>query len=293
MARYFGIDLAWGLGRPDPRTGRVRPPNETGLCLLDDTGRILDAGWARGVDAVHDSIAAREQPGDVIAIDAPLIVPNPTGMRAAERDVSSRYGRWKVAANASNAGSAARAGELLLAALEPRRIRYTDGTWPPPAGTTVAFECYPYTTLVGAAQLGYDIERPRYKRLIPGIDRADARRLRATACDDLIARLSRLATGSPPLDLRSHPATRTLVDEPSPLVDRAYKHREDLLDAVICAWTAALWHANGPERTQVLGAETGEVDARGRRATIVAPARPEQRAPTAAMPPVSAPSTIA
>ncbi|KQV24804.1 DUF429 domain-containing protein [Yonghaparkia sp. Root332] len=277
MARYFGIDLAWGLGRTDPRTGRVRPPNETGLCLLDATGRILDAGWARGVDAVHDFIAAHEQPGDVIAIDAPLIVPNPTGMRAAEREVASRYGRWKVAANASNAGSAARAGELLLAALEPRGIRYTDGTGPPLAGTTVAFECYPYTTLVGVAELGYDDERPRYKRLIPGIDRADARARRAAACDDLIARLSRLGPSTPPLDLRSHPATRALVDEPSPITDAAYKHREELLDSVICAWTAALWHANGPERTQVLGADTGEVDARGRRATIVAPARPEQR----------------
>lgn len=277
MARYFGIDLAWGLGRPDPRTGRVRPPNETGLCLLDATGSILAADWGRGVDAVHAFIAAHEQPGDVIAIDAPLIVPNPTGMRAAEREVSSRYGRWKVAANASNAGSAARAGELLLAALEPRGIRYTDGSWPPPASTTVAFECYPYTTLVGVAELGYDLERPRYKRLIPGIDRADARARRAAACDDLIARLARLGPSTPPLDLRSHPATRALVDEPAPIADREYKHREDLLDAVICAFTAALWHANGPERTQVLGAETGEVDDRGRRATIVAPARPQQR----------------
>lgn len=277
MARYFGIDLAWGLGLPHPVTGTARLPNETGLCLLDDTGTIIDAGWARGVEDVASWVAQHERPGDVIAIDAPLIVPNATGMRAAEREVGSRYGRWKVAANASNQASAARAGELLLAALEPRGIRYTDGTQPPPANTTVAFECYPYTTIVGAPELGYDDERPRYKRLIPGIDRADARRLRATACDELIARVASLRQARPPLDLRSHETTRQLIDEPSPLTDRDYKHREDLLDATLCAWTAALWHSNGPERTQVLGAETGEVDARGRRATIVAPARPEQR----------------
>ena len=55
-----------------------------------------------------------------------------------------------------------------------------------------------------------------------------------------------------------------------------HKHREDLLDAVVCAWTAAIWHQRGAARTQVLGA-TSEPDAQGRRGTIVAPARPEQR----------------
>ena len=277
MTRYLGIDLAWGLGLPHPVNGTVTKPNETGLCLLDADGTVLDAGWARGVDDVAAWVAEHERPGDVIAIDAPLVVANPTGMRAAEREVGRRYGRWKVSANASNQGSAARAGQLLLAALEPRGIRYTDGAWPPPDGVTVAFECYPYTTLVGAAELGYDVERPRYKRLIPGLPAAEARKLRAAACDELIARVARLDTVEPPLDLRSHPVTAQLVATQSPVAASAYKHREDLLDATLCAWTAALWHRFGPERTQVLGAETGETDARGRRATIVAPARPEQR----------------
>lgn len=277
MTRYLGIDLAWGLGLPHRVTGRVKKPNETGLCLLAADGTILDAGWARGVDAVAAWVAEHERPGDVIAIDAPLIVANPTSMRAAEREVGSRYGRWKVAANASNQGSAARAGQLLLAGLEPRGIRYTDGSWPPPAGVTVAFECYPYTTLVGAHELGYDVERPRYKRLIPGLPAAEARKLRAAACDELLTRMTALENTTPALRLRSHDVTKTLLTEKSPTAASAYKHREDLLDATLCAWTAALWHQHGPERTQVLGAETGEVDARGRRATIVAPARPEQR----------------
>jgi predicted RNase H-like nuclease len=67
-----------------------------------------------------------------------------------------------------------------------------------------------------------------------------------------------------------------LLDEPSPVDEGPYKHREDLLDAALCAWTAAIWHRHGDRRTQVLGA-TAEPDAEGRRATIVAPARPEQR----------------
>jgi predicted RNase H-like nuclease len=48
-----------------------------------------------------------------------------------------------------------------------------------------------------------------------------------------------------PLRLDSHPVTRQLVVEPSPLNDTAYKHREDLIDALLCAWTAALWSRHG------------------------------------------------
>lgn len=276
MPRYFGVDLAWGLGLPHPVHGRVKKPNETGLCLLDATGRILDAGWERGPDAVFAWIDRHLQPGDIIAIDAPLIVPNPTGMRECEREVGRGYGRWKVGANASNQALASRAGAVLLDLLETRGVAYTDGTSPPAPGQSVAFECYPYTTLVGVDELGYDVERPRYKRLIPQLRGLEARRARADNCDELIRRMTGLATATPPLDLRSHEVTAQLVDEPSTLGSTAYKHREDLLDAALCAWTAALWHVHGSSRTQSLGTAdpaTAQADARGRIAAIVAPAR--------------------
>jgi hypothetical protein len=60
----------------------------------------------------------------------------------------------------------------------------------------------------------------------------------------------------PPIDLRSHPKTRELVDTPSPVSPRVYKQREDLLDAALCAWTAALWHRAGLDRCQGLGAHS-------------------------------------
>jgi predicted RNase H-like nuclease len=55
-----------------------------------------------------------------------------------------------------------------------------------------------------------------------------------------------------------------------------YKQREDLLDAALCAWTAALWYRHGPARCQVLGSAS-KPDREGRRATIIAPARNSQR----------------
>ncbi|MCW6004606.1 DUF429 domain-containing protein [Micromonospora sp. CPCC 205371] len=59
-----------------------------------------------------------------------------------------------------------------------------------------------------------------------------------------------------------------------PLDDRSYKHREDLIDAVICAWTAALWHRHGFARCQVLGRQAmKDMPA----ATIIAPAHTDHR----------------
>jgi predicted RNase H-like nuclease len=151
--------------------------------------------------------------------------------------------------------------------------RYDDGRSGPPQGGRSVSEVYPYTTLVGAPELGYDVARPVYKRKPPGMSVTTFRPLRAATCDELIGRLAALAAGAPPLELGSHPTTAKLLSERSPLQDREYKHREDLIDALICAWTGLLWLARGTSRCQVLGDDDdGEPVA-----TIIAPARAEQR----------------
>jgi predicted RNase H-like nuclease len=104
---------------------------------------------------------------------------------------------------------------------------------------------------------------------------AQWRPIRQAASEHLIQRLTRLAQSDPPLRPDSHSVTRQLVSEPSPLNDSAYKHREDLIDALFCAWTAALWSRHGTARCQVLGPPAGEFNPPV--ATIIAPARPEQR----------------
>lgn len=134
-------------------------------------------------------------------------------------------------------------------------------------------ECYPYTTIVGYEPFAYDV-RPLYKRKPKAMRAAEFRAVRAAACDELIRRVAALAQADPPLHLRSHETTRKLLEEPSPLDIAAYKHQEDLLDAALCAWTSSLWHRHGFERCQVLGAVPG---LRRPAATIIAPARPEQR----------------
>src|SRR5436305_1815613 len=81
------------------------------------------------------------------------------------------------------------------------------GAEPARWGRTIS-ECYPYTTLVGTTELGYELERPRYKRKPKRMPAAEWNPLRCAACDDLVLRLATLATADPPLDVRSHPQTR-------------------------------------------------------------------------------------
>jgi len=265
--RVIGIDLAWGEGLSQ------KLANETGLVGVDPSGVIVEAGWASGLDKTVQWIEQAATTDTFLTVDAPLVVSNVSSQRLCERQVGQRYGRWKVSANSTNLGSSRLAGVALRRLLEYRGWRYHDGCngVPPAFGRHLA-EVYPYTTLVGVAELGYD-ERPIYKRRPASVPLSEFRAKRATNCDELIGRLVTLRTAEPPIDLTSHPVTRALVDEASPLNDRKYKHREDLIDAALCAWTGLIWLGYGLKRCQILGIGDPATPI----ATIIAPARPEQR----------------
>ena len=258
---FIGVDAAWG------------DVNETGLVALEPSGDVADAGWSIGTDAATAWICDHAGADTLVFIDAPLIVTNRTGQRLCETHVGQRYWRWSVSANSTNTASRRLGGVALLNALGRNGFSYDDGIDGPPTSGRIVSECYPYTTIVGYEPLAYDV-RPLYKRKPRAMRAAEFRAVRAAACDDLIQRVAALAHADPPLDLGSHETTRRLLEEASPLDNASYKHREDLLDAALCAWTAALWHRSGFKRCQVLGAAHGVVRPA---ATIIAPARPEQR----------------
>lgn len=268
--RVLGVDLAWGQGRPGV------PPNETGVVAVEPDGRILDAGWTRGVDETVGWISRWATRDAIAMVDAPLVVRNATGMRECEKEIGRRYGRWKVSANASNLGLPnVLAGVALTTRLRPDGWRCHAGHDGPPSAGRWLYESFPYLALVGVPEMGFDRERPIYKRKPRHLSPAEFRELRAHNTDDIIRRVAALS--DPPIDLRSHPATAALLDEPTPLRDGAAKHREDLLDAVLCAWSGLLWLHHGLERCQVLGDPTDTGPAGDEPAIVIAPARPEQR----------------
>jgi predicted RNase H-like nuclease len=274
VSDYIGVDLAWGLG------SATKAANETGLVALDADGTVVDAGWERGVEAVALWIEQHLGQRTLVAVDASLVVTNATGIREPERQVGQRYGAWRVSANVTNLATRAQAGVRLLDRLGDHAAYLASTDDMERRTAPGVFECYPYTTLVGAEELGYDIERPRYKRPDRSLPPATRRAAKAAVFDDLVTRVDGLSRAVPPVRIRSHPVTAALL-EPSGTHGPTYKHREDLLDAVLCAWTAALWERHGDARVQVLGTD-GSLpqdarDAHGRLAAIVAPARPEQR----------------
>jgi predicted RNase H-like nuclease len=251
IERFLGVDLAWNPG------SNGKPANETGVVALSPDGAVVAAGWTRGIEATVDWVQEAAGAGSALLfVDAPLIVPNPAGQRPCERQVGQRYGRWKVSANSTNQASPRLAGPALLGRLRALGWSYDDGRTGPPADGRTVSECYPYTTLVGVEELGYDTCRPAYKRQPKSVPAQQRRVDRAAACDELVRRLHRLADADPPLLLTSHPVTAELLRERAPRDDeRAYKHREDLLDAVLCAWTALFWYRHGLAR--VPGARPG------------------------------------
>jgi len=264
LVLFIGVDLAW----------KEAKPKETGLVVLEETGLVRAADWRLGIAAAADWVEEHAEDETLVFIDAPLVVTNPAGtQRLCEWHAGKCYGRAKVSANSTNQATAQLGGVALRRELERRGFRYDDGLDGPPKEGRVISECYPYT-IVGSAELGYN-ERPRYKRRPTKMSVREFRPIRARECDELIRRVAGLAAAAPPLDLRSHEHTRLLLDVPSPVKDAtAYKLREDLLDATLAAWTAALWWSKGLDGCQVLG---DEQDVERPAATIIAPAKPEQR----------------
>jgi predicted RNase H-like nuclease len=263
----LGIDLAWATKR--------KQQAETGVAALAPDGTVVDAGWTVGIGETIDWIQSFGDQDLLAFVDAPLIVTNPAKtQRACEKQVGQGYGRWKVSCNSTNIDSPNLGGIELLRELFDRDWRYDDGFAGPPSSGRVVSECYPYTALVGVAELGYEVERPLYKRKPRGLRVAEWRPMRARNCDELISRLVSLQTADPPLRLESNSITHSLLTSASPIAERDYKHREDLIDALLCAWSGQLWLRHGFARSQVLGLEGPEDDWC---ASIIAPTREVQR----------------
>lgn len=89
---FAGIDLAWSSGW-------------TGVAVVDESGRVLSSGRVRTDAQVAEWVVA--QPGrlSLVAVDAPLIVPNDTGQRLAERLIGRAYSAYGAAAHTSNRGT--------------------------------------------------------------------------------------------------------------------------------------------------------------------------------------------
>lgn len=220
MTTYVGIDLAWSAR------------NRTGLAVVDGDGRLVTSGHAK-TDVEIDAWLAENAPAPrTVGIDAPLIVPNETGQRVAEREIGRAYGRFGAGAYPSN-----RTNPLFD---PPRGKQLAERhNWPidplDRSATTQCIEVYPHPALVGLFLLPQRILYKKGSNRQPGF-----------------VELARCLESVPELALDTSVRWREIRDTIASPGPGDLTRIEDEIDAVLCAHLAWLWHRR-PDSLVVYG----------------------------------------
>ncbi|WOP18783.1 DUF429 domain-containing protein [Raineyella sp. LH-20] len=254
---FVGIDLAWGE--------RAR----TGLAVLDDTGALVHLSAATTDDTIAAALGPYLDDECLVAIDAPLIVTNPTGNRPCEAALNRDFARFEAGAHPSNTGRpelhdtprGARLAARFALDIDPDSVR-----------TRRAIEVYPHPALVALFRLGRTLKyKQRQNRPFEGMREEMLR---------LIGLLDGLADAPLPLRLADSAPWHEVTE-----AVRAATHKselrtaEDRIDAVVCAYVA-LYAVRRPAGTTVYGD--------GRTGYIVTPTLPADLVPEPpAHPPVA------
>jgi predicted RNase H-like nuclease/ppGpp synthetase/RelA/SpoT-type nucleotidyltranferase len=219
---FVGVDLAWGDRQP------------TGLAVLDEDAHLLHVSTVRTDEEIRTALTPYVEGPCLVAIDAPLIVTNPTGSRPAEQALSKDFRRFEAGTHPSNTGKpefangtrGARICKMLGLDMDPRsgRRRRAIEVYPHPA-TVVLFGLG--KTLKYKAKPGRSLDLLRSELLL------------------LMDHVERLVTTD-----RTWRDLRTRVETATRKVD--LRQVEDQVDAVVCAYVA-LFAERWPERTTTYG----------------------------------------
>jgi predicted RNase H-like nuclease len=229
---FIGVDLAWRSDR-----------NHTGAAVIsgDRTGArlVAVADPIHTLEGVRRFVDDHAEPATVIAIDAPLIIPNPTGQRLGETAVGKRYGGQDASCHTSNQRLYPSAPSVVLAA-----TFVAQGYAHAPEArdsSLVLLEVYPHAAMVALFDL------PKVLKYKKGPLAQKRQGLRALA-----AHLRRLSAARPELDANDR-LEAILSREIARLPRADLKMYEDALDAVFCAYLAYYFWYWGMERNEVFG----------------------------------------
>lgn len=227
MIKFLGIDLGWKSGA-------------SGLCCLnwqDNQLQLLDLDRRDSIEDILawvDTFAPPTTPA-MIAVDAPTLIPNATGMRLPDKLTHKYFHRFHAACYPANLGRpfAQRTVEFGLS-LEARGFAHAPVIEPKKMGR-FQIEVFPHPAIVHL----FSLERIlKYKKGKLSERRVELIKLRQYILDYL-------PTLEPCLKLSDLPEV--------PFTGLAFKNFEDRLDSIICAYVAAHWWYWGTERNLVLG----------------------------------------
>jgi predicted RNase H-like nuclease len=232
---HVGLDLAWS------------PRNRTGVAVLHDCRLVAYSGVLTGNDAILAFVEPYLQRGEsaIIAVDAPLRVPNKTGARLCDRELSLEWRHYEAGALPANRQLLAINGEVRGETLVTRFAQQygfvESAPLPKQAEGRYICEIYPHPAQV----YFFGLEKTLKYKARAGRTHDD-RLAEFTRYQQLLAALQR---ATPPL-LGTEDILSTDLQR---LRGRALKAYEDTLDAIVCAYTGAYLWQYGPEATRVYG----------------------------------------
>ncbi|MFO7630995.1 MAG: DUF429 domain-containing protein [Caldilinea sp.] len=231
---FIGLDLAWSTR------------NRTGGAVIRDGVLIAATGLLTDDASIEAFIAAHLPDGapTVIGVDAPLRVPNQSGRRRADHEVSLAWGKFDAGAYPANrnrlAVNGVVRGEALVQRLADRFDCVESAPIPHHGMGRYICEVYPHPAHVTLFRLERTL---KYKY------RPKHRERRLSAFREYQRLLSLLHDADPPLT-GIHEFAGVDV---SALRGQSLKAHEDQLDAVTCAYVAYYaWH-HGPTCQDVYG----------------------------------------
>jgi predicted RNase H-like nuclease len=222
---FVGVDLGW-YGKPSGLA--ILTGSEGELCLHAVT-RL------QGITETIQFILAQTGDADaVIAVDAPLVIPNQSGSRVAERQLNQQFCHYHAGCYPANLGRPFASYVLAFSkALEAQGFQHGAEMSARQPGR-FQIEVHPHAATVSLFALSRIVKYKRGRRA----ERAKGlARLR-----DLLR--SRLPLLQPSLRLPQLPP----IPGAGPL-----KPVEDQIDAVLCAYIAAHWWFWSKERNRVFG----------------------------------------
>lgn len=233
-----GVNLAWS----DRNTTAVAVAESDGLeaalCVHREALRS-DQDIADFIDQCVGSTPA------LVAIDAPLKVPNEAGSRPVERRITKVFGRFEAPARPAFRSLWARwgqevRGERMVECLAEKGFLHSPRVQKRDQRRLV-FEVYPHPAMVSLFHLNRTL---KYKRNRPHQERLrEFHRYKRY--------LKGLAFSEPRLTLGEEIVGRDLAS----LKGESLETYEDLLDAVFCAYIAYYSWYWGPERYEIFGDE--------------------------------------
>lgn len=230
MMKFIGIDLGW-------RTGA------SGLCCLQQKGDRLQILDLDRKEAMADILAwidkfAPKNTNAIIAVDAPTIIPNTTGMRVPDKLAHKYFGRYHAGCYPANLNRPFAERTVAFGiSLESKGFAHAPTIKPQKLGR-YQIEVYPHPAIVNLFKLDRIL---KYKKGKLADRKEELEKLHRYIIEVL-------PTQEPALEIN-----QLIAEFPAIKNMASLKEFEDKLDSVICAYVAAHWWYWGEEKNLVMG----------------------------------------